>query len=273
MHRLFEAPFVSKSHHTHCLNRTVPSIDNGSGPFAHGFRCLFSFPLLFQLCITRDSSGYEDDSRDLIRLKNQVRMELKALQNDTTHLRELAAADMKKRKKPSEDVLSERMDFLKTLQEETARITALATGREVRPTTADTVTVRVTTDDLMGDGPIRGMNRRQEAVTSQQQVVIDSIHAEQKVQDDILDQMDSVLVGLKHQAQAMHDEVERQNKAIDDVLDKAEDTADQLDVVNIRMKETLKKLNSKGTMFCAYITCFLILLGVLYALWRVTKEK
>lgn len=220
------------------------------------------------LCVTRDSSGFDEDSRDLIRLKNQIRVELSDLQKDAVRLGEIHNKDMSKRKKPSGDELQDRAAFMRTLRDEMERIQSIATGHAPRATAADEVAVHISTEQLMSGGSIPGMNRRQEAMTDAQEAKMMQIHAETAVQDDLLDEMNVLLMGLNQKAKTMHDEVEIQNKIIDDVLDKADNTTDKLSVVNDRMKDTLKKVNSKSSLFCAYIVCLLIFLGLATVLYN-----
>ena len=236
-------------------------------------------PPPLQLVETRDHSHYEPDSRDLIRLKNQIRLEMRALETETAELQEIHTKDMSKRKRPSEDVLRSRAEFFSTLQLDMARVTEAVTGHKAKYPAAGAGAGAgaaaggrvITTEELMSGEPIAALNTRQERMTSAQAQQMAMIHEQTAEQDDLLDQISASLEGLQKAAHAIHDEVQLQNELIDDTLVKVDETAAQLDGVNDRVKEALKKVNSKSSTFCMYIVCFLLLLGLLTVLYNMIK--
>ena len=150
--------------------------------------------------------------------------------------------------KLSPEAAEERKTFLEQMNSEFARVYAEVKGAPL-PKAAEGVGKRVgiSADEFMSGAT---KNRRQEAITKEQQLMLDDIYAQEKEQDQILDQMSDALEGLKQLGNQIKDAVDASNKVLDDALDKVDKTAEQLDKVNDRMKETLKKVSCIGPPVC-----------------------
>ena len=112
---------------------------------------------------------------------------------------------------------------------------------------------------------------RKEIITHGQQKQIDEIHAEQKEQDHILDEMEKAIGSIHHTTNIIQDELQQGNVILDNTIQKTAKTAVVLEQTTDRALRVHKMVNSRAGKLCVYIVFFSILTLLVYIFLRITK--
>lgn len=116
----------------------------------------------------------------------------------------------------------------------------------------------ITTDDLISG---KMTNMKQEEITEHHQIMLNEIDNEEKVQDEIIDNISNLVQDLLKYAHNIGDEIQTQNQIIDDVIQKTDNVTIKIEGANERLL-IINKINNNSSKYISYIIC-LIILGVL----------
>lgn len=215
------------------------------------------------------------ESRDMIRMRNQMRFELTAVEGELKDLCKAAAADDKEGGKVTREEISARKEVIETVKDEYYKVFEEITGAKHagdKSMEQGGAGMSVLTKEALISGTFAGagMKMDREAMSAEHQQQMAQIHMEVQEQDEILDEISKGLDDLKDAADKIGDELQAQEKMLEDLERKTDKTQSKLDNVNEKSKEALAKLNDKSTNFCIYIICFVILVRA--RLWRSTHR-
>lgn len=108
-----------------------------------------------------------------------------------------------------------------------------------------------------------------ETVTDNQQQKMIQLSQEESKQDAILTDISSSISMLQETALKIKDEAQLQDTMLTDVATKADKVDAKISSSNSRLVDVLKKVDSKSSMFCSYIVCIVILLGLVSTLYSI----
>lgn len=164
-----------------------------------------------QLIKTRDSSGLASDSRDFIRLKNTINMELKRLEDGVQDLAVVHKKEIEKnRNKMSSDEMQARKEVLESVISEFQSAFKAAKGHShagAEENLGGGAGMRVLTSEQLMKGQFAGAGikiKRQE-MSGQDQMMMQEIQTQTQEQDQILDEISKGLDELKDVAEKMND--------------------------------------------------------------------
>jgi hypothetical protein len=194
---------------------------------------------------SRLSSGlYDVNSKDYISMKNTLRTEFQMLVSNieefnTRSKSHTSDEEIKIQKEiivQANSILPAHKKFLNS---------------ESKPSTT-------TVDDIIAGVHIK----KQKPITGLQLEVISEINQEQKIQDELLDDISASLHNLRQIAINATDLLQYQNEKISVVIDKTDKTSGQLDVITEKTSNVLTRINSRSGKICAYIFCLFLLLSL-----------
>jgi hypothetical protein len=194
----------------------------------------------------------DQKSYNAIRLKSQLRAEKKIIQESS---KELETILRNKATKIDEET---RQNIKGLLSQATEHLPVELQYEETHKSFDDFLVTKHTYD-------------RKEIITQGQQKQIDEIHAEQKEQDHILDEMEKALGSIHHTANTIQDELQQSNVILDNTIQKTVKTGVVLEQTNDRALRVHKMVNSRAGKLCVYIVFVSILTLLVYIFLRITK--
>jgi hypothetical protein len=195
-------------------------------------------------------------SIESIRLKNSLRYELMDLKKDICEF-----SDDKIYHEIKDDE-----EIKQTIEYAIKLLSVSPSKKDIIDSNCFTISI----DDVIS-GKYNGNELSRESITCSQQIVINEIDEEKKIQDNILDQMECNLQTLYNTTTQIHDEIKFQNEILTDTIQKTDTTNLQLENTNDNMSRIQKKINSKSGKLCSYIICTVILLILFVILYNLIK--
>lgn len=232
-----------------------------------------------QLVQARDTCGLPHDSRDFIRLKTTVAVELKKLEEMVTdlaiqHKKEVAKAghkmpdgEMAARKEVMESIMGEFREAFKHAKgfghADSDDMNQAGTG------------INVMSREQLEKGQFAGagIRTKRQDLTGEQLQKMEQIQGQTREQDQMLDEISKGLDELKDLAEKMSDELQLQDKMLNDLEHKTDKTQAKMDQTNDRMKEAMRKLNDKASNCCVYVICIFLLLGMVAVVYNMVIKK
>ena len=239
----------------------------GSAP-APSLRCRLINRLVQLDNLAKDKTKIEgvlsSESRDMIRMRNQMRFELSAVEGELKDLCKAAAADDKEGGKVTREEIAARKEVIETVKDEYYKVFEEITGAKHagdKSLEQGGAGMSVLSKEALISGTFAGagMKMDREALSGEHQQQMAQIRMEVQEQDEILEEISKGLDDLKDAADKIGDELQAQETMLADLERKTDKTQAKLDDVNEKSKEALAKLNDKSTNFCIYIICFVIL--------------
>lgn len=217
------------------------------------------------------------DSREMIRMKNQMRFELQAVEEDLKDLIKQSVEEAKGKKVPSAEAHA-RTAVLETIKKEFYNVHEEVTGvqhaGDERGNPGGVGMSVIDKESLMkGAFAGAGIKMDREELTGEHMQQMELIRNEVGEQDAILEEMGKGLDELKEIAERINDELQLQDKMLTDLEKKTDKAQGKLDKVNEKAGEALKMLNDKSTNCCIYLICLAILGALAVIVWKFVAVK
>jgi chromosome segregation ATPase len=231
------------------------------------------------LCDARDNCGLAKDSRDYIRLKNTVNVELQKLTESLNELGRVHKKEVEKKgSKMTAAELEARSEIMSSIVAEFQSAYKHAKGYSHAGADENlqggTAVNALTTEQLMkGQFAGAGLKSKTEALTGEQLQQLEQITGQVREQDQILDEISKGIDELQELAEKMSDELQLQDKMLTDLENKTDKTQTKLDSTNDRMKDALAKINDKSSNMCMYAICIVMLLGIAMVIYNMIINK
>lgn len=200
-----------------------------------------------------ESGIYAKDSADYIRMKNVLRNEYELLKTDVNNFSNIQP-------KNEEDIQTKN-DVIAS---------AISTIPIIASKIPELNIKKTTVDDII-NGNYNPKKIREEVLTPEQQTMLTQIDEEYVKQNELLGTIEAGLGELNQIAQNAKDVLSAQNQVIVDITEKVEKTTNNLQSVNERTKDLLKKIDSKSGKFCTYAICLIILFAASMILYTTLK--
>lgn len=217
------------------------------------------------------------DSRDMIRMKNQMRFELTAVE---TELKQLIkqSVDEAKGDKVKAPELAARNEVIDSIKSEYYKVYEEITDNKHagdKSVEGGGVGMSVLSKEALIKGTFAGagMKMEREALSGENMAQLEAIRSERAEQEGIIDEIGKTVDELKDLAERMGDELQLQEKMLEDLDAKTDKAQSKLDKVNESAKDVLSKLNDKSTNCCIYLICLAILGAMAVIVFRFVSTK
>jgi len=223
----------------------------------------------------KNQNSQNKDARERIRMESDHRKMISAIETDIKEMDDMNKAEIKKkRSKYTKADLEIRSGEIADLRRKIEDMKEFArrgfTGQREGLSRANLVDMK---DSELFNNPNKSSEPRapREVITDEQQQSMERIKAKDQEIDKALDNVGRGVDMLKELAIQAGQEAKEQNKLLDRLEDQMEVVGDKMVSVNDQLKTTLEAVRSSDKL-CMDILCILIMLGLIYVLYKVSSS-
>ncbi|KAG5178683.1 soluble NSF attachment protein receptor [Tribonema minus] len=218
------------------------------------------------------------DPKAVIKRNQDIRSNLRTLEAEWGEMDVMFQAERtKRRSKMTKEEMEARRQLLVDLQREIAELKALnqqaAVGASVGVASSAYAAFKPQDSAAaLAGGAKGGAEVRPANLSNEQHYRIQQIRERSKeMENTYLSKIEEHVDRLGDLARGMGEELVLQERMLDDLGNRIESTQEKLANVNVRMKDTLKKVRA-ADKFCVDIMCVLLMLGLAAVLYAVIKN-